>query len=62
MHVYVQQSSRITLPLNPLIEMGSELYHLSIPTNSGEGDAGMTINSQYGDMIIVFITMESYST
>jgi hypothetical protein len=46
MQVYVQQSSRITFPFNPLIEMDSELYHLSIPTNSGEGDAGMTINSQ----------------
>lgn len=57
MHVYVQQSIRITLPFNPAIEMGSELYHLSIPTNSGEGDAGITIKSQYVNLSIVFIIM-----
>jgi hypothetical protein len=46
MHVYVQQSSKTTFPLNPEIEIGPELHHLSIPTNSGEGDAGITIKSQ----------------
>jgi hypothetical protein len=46
MQVYVQQSSRITFPFKPAIEMGPELNHLSIPTTSGAEDAGITINSQ----------------
>ena len=41
-------NNQVELPslLIPLMEMGSELYHFSIPTKSGEGDAGITINSQ----------------
>jgi hypothetical protein len=30
---------------------------LSIPTNSGAGDAGIIINSHYVETIIVFIAM-----
>jgi hypothetical protein len=57
MHVYVQQSSRITFPFNAAIVMGCELNHLCIPTNSGEVDAGITIKSQRIEVIIVFIIM-----
>jgi hypothetical protein len=41
MHVYVQQSSKITLPFNPFIERGSELAHPVTSLNSGAGVAGM---------------------
>ena len=43
-HVYVQQSSRITFPFKPLIESGSEFAQMKISLNSGAGMAGTILN------------------
>jgi hypothetical protein len=42
-HVYVQQSSRITFPFKPL-ESGSEFAQMKISLNSGAGMAGTILN------------------
>jgi hypothetical protein len=42
MHVYVQQSSKTTLPFNSLSDNDSVLIHSSMPAKSGAAVAGIT--------------------